>query len=67
MTAKELAEYLKVCKQHGVSSFEMGGVKITLDPFYAASRRSKPKEEPVEAPLSPEDILLWSSSEPVLD
>lgn len=63
MTPKELAEYIKVCKKHGVTSFEMNGVKVQLDPYHQASSGRKPKENKEQfttEEFTDEEVLMWS-------
>jgi sugar phosphate isomerase/epimerase len=63
MSPKELAEYIKVCKKHGVTSFEMNGVKVVLDPHYTPQSARKPKETKEQfttEEYTDEEILTWS-------
>jgi hypothetical protein len=62
MSPKEVTEYIKVCKKHGVTELEVGNLKLKLIPDYTppekliAEQSTKP-----EPTLTDEDLLLWSS------
>lgn len=68
MSPKELAEYIKVCKRYGVQTFEIGNVKVSLDPYHKPSKRKSAQVDDNKPPVtereySEEDVLLWSAGE----
>lgn len=66
MTPKELAEYIKVCKKHGVTEFVIGNVRVTLDPSYKPPSAKRPpssetKDDPkIEGTYTEDEVLMWS-------
>jgi hypothetical protein len=70
MSPKELEQYLKVCRRHGVTYLCIDGVSVTLDLAHAPSRTTPTPQvsEPSDSPtpeLSEEDILNWSAGAPL--
>lgn len=67
MTPKELVKFIKVCRKHGVSQLEVGGVKVVLDPSFSPSRRTKAPTAaadpiPTDPPIDEETLALWSAA-----
>lgn len=62
MSPKEVTDYIKVCKKHGVTEIEVDGLKMKLIPDYSPADKALPTESPKQEPtLTDEDLLLWSS------
>jgi len=77
ITPKQLEEYAKVCKKHGISSLNLGSgpdtyVNIQLDPLYTPppklTRAQIKKDEELRAmaEMSEEDLALYSAVTPGL-
>lgn len=65
MSPKEVAEYIKICKKHGVTDLELTGVlKLKLSPDVLPQPQALPAEPvaPEASGLTDEDVLFWSSS-----
>lgn len=62
MTPKELAQYAKVCRKHGIASLEIGQVKFTLDTSHNPTQPASAQDEALEEAMSEDDLLTWSSS-----
>lgn len=62
MSPKEVLEYIKVCKKHGVTELEVGNLKLKLIPDYAPAEKLAPEQSTKPDPtITDEDLLLWSS------
>lgn len=65
----DLKKIMQLCKQEGIKSIELDGLKMEFNPFAKVetkakrSKKSAVNSDPiVEQQYSDEDILFWSSS-----
>jgi hypothetical protein len=66
MTPKELGEYAKVCRKHGIAEFTLGATVLKLDLSFDPSHptdlsRESDKNILSQPQYSEEELLSWSA------
>jgi len=72
MNHRDLEKFSKVCRKYGIKRLDLDGVKVSIEyhDTYIPPTSPGPKEQVsdiVDDSLSPEEILLWSSTSHVPD